>query len=1071
MNPGAGGVAPYTVASGGNLVDNSPSRLNVAKAGLTSIINTYMTSVDFALADYQTSGLTLFNTWVYHMSPPGGFVFTSLPGASKYVANPCYNYNPAGADRVNQDCVAIDRNYAAQTIKLQPYMLVSATSDDPSINDVLYAGGGIDPVCVVNGTINPPTPFPPNYTLANYNTGGVLVGYSNQVNNCARVTGPTNAGFVPYSTEVMYAQRGFGYYTFGETSGSGNILVNMTSAGAVPTSASTSAAIARFTPLLAPETNNSGTTEIKAAGTQSPTAGLLTGVRTYYATNPPSSNGCVATKYVVLVTDGLPTMDLRGLIWPPLGSAAASAPPNGYGVTATFNADGSLNTTNSQALTDTITVLTALNASGIRTYVIGVGAGVDPAQNPVAAQTLTAMAIAGGTGAYFPAISPVALTNDLQVILAKILSQTQSTSSAAVNSTGLRTGSVVYQSQFITSDASQDWTGELYAFPIDPNTGLVNTAKSAAVWSAATQLDLENWDTGRLIATWDPTSSAGTPFRWNAALAPHGISATTALGTALSTFAADTNGQDILQFIRGSNARELRFGGQLRNRTHKLGDIVDSNPLYIGQSTGPSQDPTYFTFAASTATRPPILYVGANDGMLHAFDAITGAERFAYVPNGVWNNLVNLASPYYNQQHLFYVNGSPQATDVKFSDATWHTVLVGNEGAGGKTLFALDVTDPASINSEAALASKVLWEFSDTNMGLSFSEPAIANTNAGWAVFFGNGYNSSTGTPFLYAINPQTGATIAKIDLCGQVAGVCNAAAANGLSSVTVVNSGGQFAQAANILYAGDLQGNLWRVNISAVSPASWTVTVVLQATDASGVRQPITTAPAVSLNPRFPNVLGTMVSVATGSLLSFTDLSNTQLQTIYGVYDPPASYATPLHRSDLVQQTLANATLGGTAVRTITNNGVSVPTNKGWFIDLSLLSGERVVTDPRMESGGVLVLTSYQPNTSSCTGGGNAFLTMVNYANGGSFPLPQFDASGDGKITSADTMTSPPAGTGANPVGLSLGSVYAAAPTIRSANFSTASAVKLITESSGAIKTVIERGATKARTAWWEIR
>jgi type IV pilus assembly protein PilY1 len=1071
LNTGDGVNAPYTVTSGSTLYDNSPSRLNVAKQGMQAVLTQFMANADFSLATYTTSGVSKYTTWVYMMSPTGAnFSFTALPGVSRYVNNPCYNYNPSGADTASVNCKALDTFFNGQDIKDQPYMVIGASSDDPAVNDVLYAGG-LSGACVVYGALSPPTPYPPNYTLANYNSGGVTDTYASQLNSCARTVGPTNAGFVPYSPQTMYVERGFGYYG-GQSANNGTIAVPMTSAGAIPTTASVATALAKFTPFLAPETNSTGTGEVKSSAVQSPTAGLLTGIKNYYVnTNPPSSNGCSPTRNVVLLTDGLPTEDLSGKLWPPAGSAAAT----GYGMTVAFNADGSLNVaaTNDQALKDAITVLGQLKSAGIKTYIVGLGAGVDPTLNPVAAQTLTAMAIAAGTGAYFPATSPTALAADLQVILSKILTQTQSTASAAVNSTGLRSGAVVYQSQFVTSDANQDWTGELYAFPINPSTGVVNTSPAAALWSAKTQLDLENWDTGRIIATWDPVAAAGTPFRWNPALAPAGISATTALGAALQTFTADPNGQDALQFLRGRNAQELRFGGQFRNRTHKLGDIVDSNPVYVGLSQGASQDPTYFAFAAATVSRPAVVYVGANDGMLHAFDALTGAERFAYVPNGIWGKLIKLVNPYYNAQHQFYANGSAAAADVRFTDGTWHTVLASGEAAGGQSVFALDVTDPASIISESALASKVLWEFTDGNMGDTFSQPQIANTNAGWMVFFGNGYNSPTGTPFLYALDPKTGAVKAKLDLCSKVPGVCNAGLANGLSTATVVNSSGSLAQPANIVYAGDLQGNVWKVNIATSDPTTWTVQVILQARDPGGNVQPITTAPAVSLNPRFPAVLGTMVMVGTGQLLSVTDFGNTQTQTVYGVFDPPAGYGTPLTRATLVQQTLQGASIGTQLVRVVTGNAVSIPSQKGWFVDLTLLGGERIVTDPRMESGGVLVLSTYQPNTNSCTGGGNSYLMMLNYANGGYFPAPQFDANADGQLGTGDSVTSPPAGFGANPIGLSLGAVYASGAVIMGGTptSGTQSYFKVITKSDTTSQTVMERGSNRRRTAWWEVR
>ena len=312
-----------------------------------------------------------------------------------------------------------------------------------------------------------------------------------------------------------------------------------------------------------------------------------------------------------------------------------------------------------------------------------------------------------------------------------------------------------------------------------------------------------------------------------------------------------------------------------------MGDIVNSDPLYIGAPSAANQTPSYVAFAAANAARRPVIYVGANDGMLHAFDATSiqsaapfngsttgGNELFAYIPRGVYGNLINLVNPYYNAVHQYFVNGSPQASDIQFADASWHTVLVGTEGAGGTSVYALDVTNPANITSEGALASAVLWDFIDPDMGLGFSTPAIASTPVGWTVFVGNGYNSPTQKPFLFALNAQTGATVSKIDLCAAVPTACNLTASNGLSTVIAVNSGGQLAGFANIVYAGDLQGNLWRVDVSNPNPAMWTATVMFQARDPLGNSQPITTSPVASLNPRYPQVLGTMVFFATGELL-----------------------------------------------------------------------------------------------------------------------------------------------------------------------------------------------------------
>jgi type IV pilus assembly protein PilY1 len=406
---------------------------------------------------------------------------------------------------------------------------------------------------------------------------------------------------------------------------------------------------------------------------------------------------------------------------------------------------------------------------------------------------------------------------------------------------------------------------------------------------------------------------------------------------------------------------------------------------------------------------------------------------------------------------------------VQFADGTWHTLLVGAEAQGGASVYALDVTNPAAITTEAALASSVLWDFTDVDMGLGFSTPSINDTAAGWLVFVGNGYDSVNEKPVLYALNPQSGAITSKIDLCASVAqsipGACNPGVANGLSSVAVVNTGGELTGFANLLYAGDLQGNMWRVDISNADPAQWVVSILFQARDASNNLQPITTTPAVSLNPRYPQVLGTMVFFATGELLGTPDLANQNIQTIYGVYDPPAGYAAPLTRSSLVQQTLTAVSAGATTLDVVTGNAVAIPTQKGWYIDLSLNPGERVITDPTLQAG-ELILTSYIPSTSPCTGGGSSIFYVINYATGSSFPSPQFDVNGDGIINSGDTVGS--GGAAQNPVAMSLGNVFASAPT----TISTAGgSMALTTLSNGTRLTTLLAGQTLSRQGWWEVR
>ena len=1017
------GMAPYTVNQSGILYDNGASRLNVAKAGVQAILSSYMQNTDFALEDYSTTGTSLYTTWVYYMSPNNSnFSFTSTQATNnRYVANPCYGYSSASTSVKSYCTSMVNANlYSASTLGGSKYMQIGASSDDSNINDVLYAGGQSGLFVTYNGP-NPASPYPPNFSLANYNNGSIFVSYNkSSPNNGAFGTSPTNAGYVPFSQQVMYAQRGFGYYVQSVSSNSGKVVVPMTSAGSTPTTVSVSTALSKFTPLLGPETNLSTTTEIKALAYQSPLAGLLSKANSYLTGLPVSSSGCPQKQYVILISDGLPTMDLNGNAWPPLGSAAAQ----GYGVTATFNTGGSLNSTNDQALTDTISSLAALKQSGIKTYIVGLGAGVDPTLNPQAAATLQAMAIAGGTANYYKATSPIDLVNDLNTILIAVQNGSLATSSAAVNSTQLNTSTTGYQASFTSNDSPyQDWTGNLLATTLVPTTGgnFTETQK----WSAQALLDSQVTGSGwqapsRLIATWNPTlnsgAGGGAPFEW--------ANISSAQQTLLQP--SDTLGQNRLQYLRGNTALEIHNGGVFRNRSHILGDIVDSQPLYVGAPSDPYFQASYFSFQTAQSSRAPMIYVGADDGMLHAFNANTGAEMFAYTPNAVFSRLANLTSPLYNQSHQFFVDGSPNSGDVQFSDGSWHTLLVGGENGGGNSIYALDVTSPQSITSESQLASKVQWEFTDGDMGLSYSQPQIAPISApvptgstasqSYAVFFGNGYNSPNNNAVLYAVNPQTGAIIRKINLCAAVVGACNTTAAEGLSTVAVANADGLLGQPITQVYAGDLQGNLWAIDVSNPNPSLWTARLLFKATDSSGNPQPITTQPAVTLNPNYPRKPGLFVMFGTGQLLTQSDLNSQQVQSVYGVWDKPGA-TTTFTRTNLQQQTLNLVTAATSGlpqdILTDTSNTVNWGTQVGWYEDFPT-PGQRVVVNPGLLNGSFQA-TLNTPPSNLCNAGYTAMFLNINYLSGGAFQQPQLDVNGSGIINAANNYN------GSNPVGIAL--------------------------------------------------
>jgi type IV pilus assembly protein PilY1 len=222
-------------------------------------------------------------------------------------------------------------------------------------------------------------------------------------------------------------------------------------------------------------------------------------------------------------------------------------------------------------------------------------------------------------------------------------------------------------------------------------------------------------------------------------------------------------------------------------------------------------------------------------------------------------------------------------------------------------------------------------------------------------------------------------------------------------------------------------------------------------------------------------------------------DLSNDNVQTIYGVYDPTTPYAVPLLRASLVEQFLSTASIGASQVAVVTTNPVTIPTVKGWYIDLTLNSGERVINTPLLKSG-ALVITSTQPSSSPCVAGGNSFLYIINYATGSAFPSPQFAINGDNLLNSGDTVSgslpTPPTGSqpySAVPAGVSLGSGFYANATI--VNTGTPAPctgtgcsgtgtppagyyyVYNCPESGAACTPRLLKGSLKHRIAWWEVR
>ncbi|MDB5799303.1 MAG: Type fimbrial biosis protein PilY1 [Rhodocyclales bacterium] len=604
---------------------------------------------------------------------------------------------------------------------------------------------------------------------------------------------------------------------------------------------------------------------------------------------------------------------------------------------------------------------------------------------------------------YFYVNNPAQLEKSLAAAF-KAISQSSGGAAVATSSTSLDTGTTVFQGVF---DPGY-WTGDLRAFDLKLVSGAFVFTKQ---WSAADKLTSSS---GRIIFSANPTTNVGIPFAWG--------SLNTAQQSSLELVVHGTpTDQGVLDYVRGSGSKEGAGVNSFRVRdTTKLGDIVNSAPVMVntpGNYGAISSVPIAYTgdstYGGFAPTRSSLIYVGANDGMLHAFDASTGAgggtERFAYVPSMVIPNLKYLVNPAYT--HKYYVDGSPVAADVKLTvsgSLTWRTALTGALRAGGRGLYALDVTTP-DYSTETAIKDSLLWEFTaahDPGMGYIFERPIITQLRGGkWAVITGNGYNSTTGSAQLFIIYlDQKGAVAPKFLKIDTVVG--DSGDTNGLGGVAGIDTDND--GYVDYVYGGDIKGNLWKFDLTghvyndatSVSFSKLAVACIDTVVSCTAARvQPITSTPALSTHPT--NSKHVLVYFGTGKYFETSDATSTQQQSMYGVWDKTtdgtgAKTATTLQTRDkLLSQTITTDITSG-SFRQITDLPMDWTAYSGWVENLPD-SGERITGTPVVFNNGVIYNT-FVPAALLCgTTAGYGWLMAVNYANGGLYGA--FDINKDGTI------------------------------------------------------------------------
>ncbi|MBJ6978788.1 PilC/PilY family type IV pilus protein [Luteimonas sp. MC1895] len=558
-------------------------------------------------------------------------------------------------------------------------------------------------------------------------------------------------------------------------------------------------------------------------------------------------------------------------------------------------------------------------------------------------------------GTFLSASNPEEFQEGLKGALAAIVERTGSFSNVAANSSTLNAETQLFQANYV----SGVWTGDILSFARNAAGTAFETTPE---WKASEQIPTVNRRVFTKAGAFPASATAGQ------------------LSALRRTAAGDypVTGENNAAYLTGARELELRNGGNLRNRNHLLGDIVNSSPAYV----------------ADTKT----LYVGANDGMLHAIDSEDGKEAFAFIPDGIhWGNFGSLSRPDYG--HRYFVDG-PVVVSSR-TQTPGENILVGSLGRGGKGIFALDVTTPASFN-----ASSFKWEKYETpgnNMGLVLGKPIIGRLNNGeTGLIVPNGINSTTGRAVLLVYNLRTGVLLREIDtLVGSPA--ANNPDSNGLMAPVGLDQDAN--GTLDVVYAGDMLGNVWKFDLSASLPAGWGVAFsgdpLFTARGPSGERQPIMGGVAVGIHP---TSYRPWVFFGTGRFMTVSDPSNQDVQGLYGIADfgtPITNKASQLTRRRVIVATTAD----GRRIRGFQANDALPPGSRGWYVDLleppapGTPIGERIVTAPQM-SGSALVVSSIIPLSDACESDGRGYINALDAFTGTSTSSPFFDTDGDGDFT-----------------------------------------------------------------------
>ena len=617
--------------------------------------------------------------------------------------------------------------------------------------------------------------------------------------------------------------------------------------------------------------------------------------------------------------------------------------------------------------------------------------------------------------------NPQALVDKLTQLLPAVQNRLYGgTASAIVNNKAMA---------YFTRFNSPSWTGELLGYEITPS-GL---AKTPAV-HATIKNHLDHNSRVILTKGWSKTDK-GAPFRLPANFIE--LKTKNQLSDAAAAFLnyKVTEPEVIINYLRGDSLQEQSNNGPFRNRTSLIGDIIHSQAVYIGEPARFYPDTiapkSYSQFKTQYASRAPLIYIGANDGMLHGFHAQTGEEKLAYIPgmHDIFSRLPNLTLPSY--QHAYWVDGPLTEADV-FIHNQWQTILVGTAGQGAKGIFALNVTDPSTF-SEKNAQSIFLWEFTDKDdagMGYLLTQPYITKlryrgNEYKWAVLFGNGYQTNESALYILFIDmAQDGTWKINTDYLKIAVPSNSNQKIAGLTSIYPVDINGDFI--TDYIYAADLNGHIWKFDLNDANPENWKnkVNLFFTATFAEAGDQPISAPLVVTPHP-LGKEKGVMVYFGTGKYLEPIDntITHSSTQSFYGLWDKLDGSAPT--KNALLKQTILNEIVQNEKVfRHVSNSAINWNNqHTGWYLDFFMNGaqsnqGEKTISRPLIHNGKVL-FTTLLPNQNPCEFGGHSWLMSLNAENGGGLMEFSFDLNGDNKFDYQDKIITDNQGNNATPAGL----------------------------------------------------